>query len=190
MTGSAFIEFLGARSEPIWEMREALLRQLIEEKLEAWGIQTKPRAKKGPEKIPPYFFSGDPKVAWPKDSVENFGRRYEGVRVGRIQIADPPPQEAMPRAGTAPEMPFAQATPEPRAHASRKKPGPKSARDTIIQKYNELKAQGRLRNCRTLKEIYHILQPILAKDTATFPRGRGLAYSSFSRHLKGLATTP
>ena len=178
--GMNIVEYLGTRSEPRWEMQRKLLQALAAGKFEAWGIQTKPKVKAGPQPIPSHFFSEGKGIAWHSDRVEKFGRRYEGVRVGRPQPAGATQLETpLP----APETTDAHSA----ANANdRRKPGPKSARDIILQTYEELNSQGRFKTARTLKEIHRILYRTLAKDNATFPHGRGLAYSSFLRHFKNL----
>jgi hypothetical protein len=162
--GIALVDHVRTQSEPRWEMERQLLKSLYAGKYEAWGIQTKPKVKARPQHIPSYYFSEDKGIAWYSDKIEKFGRRYEGVRVGRPQPVE-----------------VSRTTNDP------KKPGPKSGRDAILQKYGELNSQGRFKTApHSLKAIWRIMRPILAKDTTTFPHERGLKYRTFLSHMRAL----
>ena len=176
--GTALADYLRAKSEPRWEWQRKLLKLLSAGTFEAWGIQTKPKVKIGPQQIPSYFFSESSGISWHADKVDKFGRRYEGVQVGRSQPDGAGRVEA-------PLMGAEIGDENSRPVNDRKKPGPKSGRDAVLRTYEELESRGRFKTAPpTLKAIHRIMQPILAKDTVTFPGGRGLKYRTFLSHFR------
>jgi hypothetical protein len=74
-------------------MQIHLLQRLSRGELQARGVRTKPDLGEGPEAIQPFMFEGA-KVGWAKSTIENYGRRFEGITVapakkdeGRIEAA-------------------------------------------------------------------------------------------------------
>jgi hypothetical protein len=80
------------QAEPRWEMQSHLLQRLSRGQLQAMGIRTKPDLGERPEPIPAFMFDGA-KVGWAKSTVENYGRRFEGVSVTRSETDERMPGE-------------------------------------------------------------------------------------------------
>jgi len=68
-------------SAPIREMREKLLEKLRKRSVMALGIETKPSLSRVPIDIPSHMFADFPKINWERSTIENFGLRYEHVRI-------------------------------------------------------------------------------------------------------------
>jgi len=67
--------------EPTPEMKKLLLRRLSEGNPVAVGIRMKPRSETKPSIIPTFIFKNAPEIDWKKNSIDNFGQRFEGVEV-------------------------------------------------------------------------------------------------------------
>ena len=93
----ATLDHATARSRPIWDMRDRLIKQLKDGKFEAFGVKTKPEIGLEPRKIPEFIFDS-PKVRWGARTVENFGQKFEGVSVRRkiAEVAVETPGTAKP----------------------------------------------------------------------------------------------
>lgn len=79
------IDHFKTRNQPMWEMQNLLIAALLNGKLKARGIQTKPTVSNSPEMIPAHFFKNIRDIKWGKDWLDNFGRRFEGVEVMRLK---------------------------------------------------------------------------------------------------------
>lgn len=64
------------------------------------------------------------------------------------------------------------------------KSGPIGMGPAVKALYVRMYADGRLKDCRTVVAIWQKMAPLLEKDKANFPMGRGLSYPSFARALK------
>jgi hypothetical protein len=96
------------RNKPFWEMQEVLRQRLYAGKLDAFGIKTKPEPGKGPQKIEPFIFKDNPKINWGKNTVENFGQKFEGIEVSRRTVArqiSPPPIDESKETGRPSKAP-------------------------------------------------------------------------------------
>ena len=82
----AVIDHSKIKGEPIWAMQKCLLERLLEGRLEAFGVKTKPEIGHGPQKIPQFIFE-KPKVRWAARIIENYGYKFEGVTVRRAAAA-------------------------------------------------------------------------------------------------------
>jgi hypothetical protein len=67
-------------------MQKHLIRQLHEGRFEAFGVMIRPEIGRQPQKIPEFIFD-KPKVRWGAGTIENFGQKFEGVRVRRAVTA-------------------------------------------------------------------------------------------------------
>jgi hypothetical protein len=71
------------------EMAKYLVRQLLSGKLEAIGVMTKPDLGAGPQQIPAFIFKAEPRVNFAKNTLENFGRKFEGVEIRAPVLTEP-----------------------------------------------------------------------------------------------------
>jgi hypothetical protein len=113
-------------AEPRWEMQSQLLQRLSLGQLQAAGIRTKPDLGERPEPIPAFMFDGA-KVGWAKSTVENYGRRFEGVTVTRPETAERRPGE---QAASTPNPPV------------KRPPGRQSKEAEIREAISALQAAG------------------------------------------------
>jgi hypothetical protein len=195
------------RSAPELAMREHLLKNLREGKLEACGVQCAPKQMRELEILPRHFFL-NAKINWNGNKVTNFGVTYGVVQIGRRSsltsrvtaekalnvISDASKSALAKPAGR--DLGSVNATPTdaqtrvltpPADHesteAQRRKPGPLSGEAAVIAAYDQLLREGVLREGMTGKAIRNQLLPILKRNSAIFPNGRGLSNASIARHL-------
>lgn len=74
------VEQWSRRGQILYMMQSHLFALILAEKLVAVGVQTKPALGSGPEIIPAYLFD-KPKANYRSGTIENFGRRFEAVKV-------------------------------------------------------------------------------------------------------------
>jgi hypothetical protein len=201
------IEDLKIRSAPELAMRAHLLQKLREGKLEACGVQSAPKQMRELEVLPRHFFI-DAKINWDGNKVTNLGATYGVVQIRRRSsetslatteealnvttdaswsaLAKPVGQEvgkvnaALPDAQT---RALSRPADYESAEVHRRKPGPLSGKAAVIAAYNQLSQKGVLKEGMTFKAIRNQLLPILERNSAIFPNGRGLSNASIARHL-------
>jgi hypothetical protein len=179
------MEGMRIRSTPEWAMQESLLQKLRDGKLEACGVQSIPKQKRQLEIIPEHFFV-DAKINWNGNRVTNFGATYGAVGVRRRSTGSVSGrnEEAGRTLSVAPTSILTKPADETPSETSRRKPGPPSAAEEVIAAYDRMLQKGEVKEGMTIKAIYKKLLPGLQRNTALFPNGRGLAYSSIARHLR------
>jgi hypothetical protein len=204
------LEGLRSRSAPDLAMRELLLENLRDGKLEAWGVETAPERKRELEMLPSHFFM-DAKISWNKNSVTNLGATYGAVQIRRrpsatsqvttdkasnasidisTSILSQPADEGLGELiaadfqGRALTRPAEQA----RGEGPRQKPGPPSGAEIVIAAYEELRRTGAIKDGMPISDIHRKLVRLLKPNTKAFPNGRGLAYPSIARHLRPYLT--
>jgi hypothetical protein len=173
-----------------WRTRSApvlasLLRKLREGKLEAWGVETSPERKRELEVLPSHLFV-DAKIDWDRNKVTNFGVTYGAVQVRRRSIARVSGHNAETGkaiADTPVGIPV-KAEDQPPSDAPRRKPGPPCAQEEAVAVFDRMLQKGVVKEGMTVKAIYKKLLPELKRNSAVFPNGRGLSYSSIARHLR------
>lgn len=201
------IEDIKLRSVPEWAMQQSLLEKLQEGKLEACGVQSSPEQRRELEVLPPHFFI-DAKINWNGNKVTNFGATYGVVQVRRrssatsrasiqdtlgvTNDASTSAPATTPDRGTGcidgpsgdPQTRFlAPSADHTSTEGQRRRPGPLSGEAAVIAAYNQLSQNGVLKAGMTFKAIRNQLLPILERNSATFPNGRGLSNASIARHL-------
>jgi len=80
--GTLFDELFIAKP-PLRKMAKHLIQQLGRERLEAWGVLTKPTLAQEPQRIAAFIFKGNPKIHWNNCTIENLGRKFEIVEICR-----------------------------------------------------------------------------------------------------------
>jgi hypothetical protein len=200
------LDGLRSRSAPDLAMRELILENLRNGKLEAWGVETAPERKRELEMLPPHFFM-DAKISWSKNSVTNLGATYSVVQVRRR--ASPTSRVTTDKAPTVPsdiatsilsqpadqdvgELTAADfrgrgltlAVEQEREEGPRQKPGPPSGAAAVIAAYEELRRTGAIKEGMPVSEIQGRLVRLLKPNAKAFPNGRGLSYASIARHLR------
>jgi hypothetical protein len=175
--------------------------------LEACGVQFAPKQMRELEILPRHFFI-NAKINWAGNKVTNFGVTYGVVQVrrrssmtsqvtaekalnvtadaSRIALAKPAGRDTGDVNATTAHA-HIRTLPPPvhreSAEAQRRKPGPLSGKAAVIEAYNQLLQKGVLREGMTIKVISNQLLPILERNSAIFPNGRGLSNASIARHL-------
>ena len=145
-----------------------ILHDLLNKKLIAIGIRESPPASAPIEIVPNHLFNTDSEIDWYKGQLKFSDIRFVQIRI--TDVVEYPRKLLNSNNNDALDNPI-------------KKSGPKSAGDFIREEYARMSAEGRFAGCKTTKSIHNIMQPILERNKAKFPNGRGLAYSSFARHL-------
>ncbi len=84
-----FIDHVRDPRAPRPEMMRRLIRLLNEGSFEAFGVRTKPELGHTPERLPEFIFESRPKISWAKSTIENFGHKFEAVKVRRSIAASP-----------------------------------------------------------------------------------------------------
>ena len=169
-TLTVFSAQMSERYKPYRAMVESLQIKLVEGKLQAYGMRLKPHIGTQNEQITRNLFANTYGIKWHKSSLENAGQRFEAIYVCRV--------------ATNAMSPLAIYSETKSTIPTSKSPGPKSAKPIIDRLYQEMSRNGDLQKCKTTKAIWRNMVSTLSKDTVNFPGGRGLAYSSFARHLK------
>ena len=74
-------DYIASIGLPKRKIRDALIEKLQNGTVRALGIETKPKNTRSEVEVAAYFFEDKPNISWERSVIENFGIRYEHVRV-------------------------------------------------------------------------------------------------------------
>jgi hypothetical protein len=136
--------YLG-RTEPAKRvMKQHLIEQLYQGKLEARGVQTQPARSNGQVLVPSHYFLR-PKIDWERNIVNNYGDRFEGVEIRRppksCKAGAPELRPLEKQVSGLPDPQSLNNRPEPSTVSSNKR-GPRSKKPEIMEAIAALDRQG------------------------------------------------